>query len=111
MTFIKYLNQSLHSPSLLKNTGLGAGIGLILISAFLLKADNPNPEWHRFWMIRPLVIVPFAGAMGGFFYTMMEPVRRKGGWIKTAAILVCLLVYIIGLFMGTVLGLDGTYWD
>jgi hypothetical protein len=111
MSFINYLKQTFQSPSLAKNLLLGAAIGLALIGFFLYKADAPNPEWPRFWIIRPLLLVPFAGAMGGLFYTSMEPWRSKSGWIKAASYILCLIVFLIGLFMGTVLGLDGTYWN
>ncbi len=111
MILFRYLKQTFQSPSLVKNILLGAGIGLALIGLFLFNADEPNPEWHELWMIRPFVIVPLSGAMGGLFYTFMEPWRKKNGWIKTAAYLLCLIVFLIGLFMGTVLGLDGTYWN
>lgn len=111
MILYRYLKQTFQSPSLVKNMLLGAGIGIALIGLFLFNADEPNPEWHELWMIRPFVIVPFAGAMGGLFYTFMEPWRSKAGWIKAAAYFLCGIVFLIGLFMGIVLGLDGTYWN
>ena len=111
MILFRYLKQTFQSPSLVKNMLLGAGISLALIGLFLFNADEPNPEWHELWMIRPFVIVPFAGAMGGLFFTFMEPRRNKSGWTKALSYLLCLIVFLIGLFMGTVLGLDGTYWN
>ncbi len=111
MTLLQHLKQCFHSRFLIRHMLTGAGIGLLLIGFFLYKADAPQPEWPRFWIIRPLLLVPFAGAMGGLFYTFMEPWRSKSGWIKAAAYILCLIVFLIGLFMGTVLGLDGTYWD
>ncbi|MBN8685858.1 MAG: hypothetical protein J0M10_02525 [Chitinophagales bacterium] len=111
MKFIYYLKQAFRAPSLSKNMLTGATIGLALIGLFLFKADAPDPEWPRLWMLRPLLIVPFAGAMGGLFFTFMEPWRKKSGWIKAAAYIICLLVTLAGLFMGIVLGLDGTYWN
>ncbi|MFZ6009251.1 MAG: hypothetical protein ACOYXT_02790, partial [Bacteroidota bacterium] len=51
--------------SLAKRMIVGAGIGLTLITLFLLSADEPDPAWGKLWMIRPLIVVPFAGAMGG----------------------------------------------
>src|SRR5687768_4460155 len=44
---------------------LGGVIALLVIATFLISVDEPNPEWGKFWMIRPLVITPLAGAMGG----------------------------------------------
>lgn len=105
--------QSLHKVSLAKRALQGAGIALVLISIFLLKAGepDPNPGWPKLWFIRPLIIVPFAGAMGGVFYYFMDYLRYQGGWRKLLANVLSLVVYIIGLWMGTILGLDGTWWD
>ncbi|MBK1439427.1 hypothetical protein JHJ32_05475 [Parapedobacter sp. ISTM3] len=89
----------------------GAGIALILISLFLFAAGDPNPDWGKLWMVRPLLIVPSAGAMGGIFYYVMNPMRYRGGWKKLSANLLSLVVYVIVLWLGTVLGLDGTWWN
>jgi hypothetical protein len=92
---------------------VGGSFALILINIFLLKAGEPDPSWgwSDLWMIRPLLIVPLAGAMGGAFFHIMEPIRRRGGKMRWLALAISLAVYIIGFFMGFVLGLDGTYWD
>ncbi len=90
---------------------LGALIGLILISLFLLSAGEPNPEWPRYWRVRPLVIVPLAGAAGGAFYAFLGGMRSLGGWGRILAYVIGLLGFLIALWLGTVLGLDGTYWN
>jgi hypothetical protein len=90
---------------------VGAGIGLLLISFFLLSAGEPNPEWGRLWRIRPLIIVPLAGAMGGLCNYFIVHFHYQAGVNKTIAIILSVLVFIVGLWLGTVLGLDGTYWD
>lgn len=103
--------QQLITPALLgKRMLLGAGIAFILILVFLLPIRDPKPEWGRLWMMRPLIIVPLAGAAGGAFYYFMEYLSYMGGWRKVLATVVSLLVYIIGLWLGTVLGLAGTLW-
>ena len=103
--------QPIHPASLSKRMLLGGGIALILITIFLLGAPAPNPAWPKLWMIRPLIIVPFAGAMGGGVYHVLDQMRAKGGWSKTLTVILGLIVYLIGLWMGTILGLDGTWWD
>jgi hypothetical protein len=90
---------------------LGAGIALALIIFFLANAGEGKPEWPRFWMIRPLVVVPLAGAAGGAFFYFMGSVRNRGGWRKVLAYTISLIVYLFLLWMGTVLGLDGTHWN
>lgn len=103
--------QTHHPASLSKRLLQGGTVGLILISIFLLGAGDPDPEWGKLWMIRPLVIVPLAGAVGGAFYYLMDGLRYRGVWAKIGANILSLLVYIVILWIGTVLGLDGTMWD
>ncbi len=89
---------------------VGAGIAFLAISFFVFGVDAPNPAWGKFWMIRPLIITPLAGAMGGAFYAFMD-YQSSRGFNRTVAILLSLVVYAIGLWMGTVLGLAGTMWN
>ena len=106
-----FANKPQKQPSFAKLMLTGAGIALILISILLFSVDDPNPEWGKFWMFKPLIIVPLAGAMGGIFYYFMNFLSSTQGLNKTLAILLSLIVYIIGLWLGSVLGLDGTLWD
>jgi len=58
MTLQQHLKQTFTARSLVRNMLTGAIIGLMLIGFFLYKADAPDPEWPRFWIIRPLLLVP-----------------------------------------------------
>ncbi len=100
--------QPIHPVSLSKRMLLGAGIALILISIFLLPVKYPKPEWGKLWMIKPLIMVSLAGALGGVFYYFMDHLRYQGGWKKILAIILSLIGYIIALWLDTVLGLNGT---
>lgn len=98
--------------ALRKFMAVGAILGFLLIVLFLWTAGSePHPSWPRFWWIRPLIVVPFAGAMGGLFYHIMGYWRKQGGGIRVIADIISLLVFCIGLWLGFVLGLDGTYWN
>lgn len=101
----------IHTASLNKRIFQGAGIALVLISLFLLSAGDPNPAWGTLWMIKPLLIVPVAGGMGGVFYYFMDHLRYRGGRTKALAIILSVVGYIIALWLGTVLGLNGTMWN
>jgi len=89
----------------------GAAIALVLIALFLSGVDHPNPNWPKLWMVKPLIIVPVAGALGGVFYYYMDHLRYQGGWKKTLAILFSVIGYVVILWLGTVLGLNGTLWN
>jgi hypothetical protein len=88
---------------------IGAAIGLVAISFFVFGVDKPNPEWGKLWMIRPLIITPMAGAMGGAFYYFMD-YQSSRGFNRTIAVVLSLIVFIVGLWLGIVLGLAGTMW-
>lgn len=90
---------------------VGAAIGLLLISLFLLSADDPDPEWGKLWMIRPLIIIPLAGAMGALCNYLIVHFHNLGWVNKTIAIILSAIVFIVGLWLGVVLGLDGTMWN
>jgi hypothetical protein len=89
----------------------GAGIGLLLISLFLLTAGESNPAWGKLWTIRPLIIVPLAGATGGVCNYFIVHFHSRAGVNKTVAVVLSAIVFIIGLWMGFVFGLDGTLWN
>jgi len=103
--------NQIHATPLLKCMLIGAGIGLALISLFLFIAGEGNPEWNSFWRIRPLVVVPIAGATGGLFYYVMDILRHRGTGLKILANIISLIVFVIGIWLGTVLGLAGTMWN
>ena len=103
--------QPIHTASWGKRMLLGAAIALILISFFLLNAGDPDPRWPKLWMLKPLIMVPLSGAMGGVFYYFMDHLRYRGGWRKILAAILSFIGYIVVLWLGTVLGLNGTMWD
>ncbi|WP_299820307.1 potassium transporter KefB [uncultured Pontibacter sp.] len=107
----EYQNQPIHPASAGKRMLQGAAIGLALIAFFLLGAGAPNPEWPEYWMIKPLLIVPAAGALGGLFFFNMDHLRFQGGWRAIFAMVLSLAVLLIVLWLGIVLGLHGTMWD
>lgn len=103
--------QPIHPGSLFTRMAVGAGIGLALISLFVFGVYNPNPEWGEYWRVRPLLMVSFAGAMGGLCNYFLLHFHQRFGVNKVVAIIVSILVFIIGLWLGIVLGLDSTLWD
>ena len=104
-------NQPVHMAALGKRMLVGAVIGLVLISLFLIGVGEPDPSWGKLWMIRPLLIVPFAGAMGGLCNYFFVRFHHKVGVGKAVAVILSVVVFIVGLWLGFVLGLDGTLWN
>lgn len=103
--------RSINTSLLIKRMLLGGAIALAVISLFVFGGEA-NPAWPAFWRIRPLIITPLAGAAGGAcYYFIDQHLLNQPGWKKGLAIVLSILVYFIGLWMGIVLGLDGTMWD
>lgn len=103
-------NSQRVQDSSVKRMVVGAGIGLLLVSIFVIPAEA-NPAWGKFWMVRPLVITPLAGAMGGLCSYFIVNFHDQAGINKTIAMILSVAVLIVGLFIGLVLGMDGTLWD
>jgi hypothetical protein len=101
---------SIDPRALLRASLIGWAIGFLVISFFVFGVDSPNPDWSRYWMIRPLIITPLAGACGGAVFYFMNHLRRHYGWNVILVNVICFVIAFIGLWMGIVLGLVGTMW-
>jgi hypothetical protein len=104
-------NQPVHPASVGKRMLQGAGIGLIVILFFLVGTAEPDPGWSKFWIIKPLIMVALAGALGGFFFYNMDHLLCQGGWREAFTYIMSLMVYLMVVWLGAVLGLNGTMWD
>jgi hypothetical protein len=103
--------QRIDASSLGKRVMIGAAIPLVLMTIFLLQVDQPDPDWGKFWMIRPIVLITLAGAMGAVFHYFLDPRRYEAAWERIVASVLRVVVYVIGVYAGFVLGLDGTLWN
>ncbi|GCC50100.1 potassium transporter KefB [Chryseotalea sanaruensis] len=103
------INSTIHiRMPLSKRMLIGAEIALVLITLFLLTVKEPEPAWGKYWMIRPLLAMTMAGAIGGFCNYVIINFRSQMGFTKSAAILLSVIVSILGLFVGFAFGLYGT---
>lgn len=105
------IEQPIKWASLWKKMLIGAGVALALITLFLAGVDDPDPSWPKLWILKPLIIVPIAGAMGGAFYYFVHHVFSERGWNKVVSFLLSVFGYVVAFWLGSVLGLDGTLWN
>lgn len=90
----------------------GASIALLLITVFIMPSIlNPKPQWGNLWMIRPLLVVAIAGGLAAAGIHVLLVWQAKYGWPKILVYGICVLGYIMALWIGTVAGLDGTLWN
>lgn len=81
---------------------LGTSIAFLMISFFVFGVDQANPNWGKFWMVKPLILTPLAGAVGGYLFNFLKVKKRP---------VIGLITYAVVLWLGVVLGLNGTMWD
>ncbi len=110
MAQTNFISRPINPTLLIKRMLLGALIGFILIAAFLLSAGEGKLEWGNYWMIKPILMVPFAGSIGGAFNYFMI-LHFQHGWGRIFANVLSLVAFILGVWIGSVLGLNGTYWN
>ena len=89
----------------------GAAVGLLIVTLLVFSAGHPKPEWREWWMLRPMAITPIATAFGSLAFFSLNIFRPKERWKKMAVLLLSTLVFMITLWTGIILGLDGTLWD
>ena len=102
--------QPIQSNRLLVSVLTGLSIALLVICIFIFGGEA-SPEWGKYWRIRPLIVTPLAGATGGAFFYFINRFFAQNRWSKALAIVLGTLVFLVGLWMGIVLGLDGTMWN
>jgi len=90
---------------------IGYCIALICISLLIFSVANPNPVWGKNWFVKPLVITPIVGAIGGISFYIINCISFKNEALKFARIVISILVFLFYLWIGTILGLDGTLWN
>lgn len=111
MTHTKNFCQNLTPKSVLSRMLTGAFIGLAVISLFIFPITDPDPSWGAHWRIRPLIITPLASAFGFLSFYLKEYIQPRSDAGKIVVFLLSALAFVVALWMGTVLGLDGTLWD
>ena len=89
----------------------GAVIGLGIITLFVFTVDHPDPAWPAYWRLRPLIITPLAAAAGAAAVYLFNLVMPKTGWLKMVTIILSVIGFLISLWLGIVVGLDGTLWN
>ncbi len=107
-----FLNiNPINAGAVIRHFIFGLIIGFIAISFFVFTVDHAPAEWGPRWMIRPLVVTPLVGGLAGLFLYAGKLLETPSKWMKIVAITGSVLAFLILLWIGIILGLDGTMWD
>lgn len=108
------MNATISPPnqkSLVTSAAIGGAIALAAISFFVFGVDNPDPAWPTNWRIRPLIFTPLAGIAGGILFHFVKNFHANSPAMRFLLTAMAAFGYLIALWMGIILGLDGTLWD
>lgn len=89
----------------------GVLIGFAIISFFVFGVDAPNPDWGSNWRIKPLILTPLASGLGAFLAYSFFKLGSRFGVNKAVAFILACIMFLVILWLGVVLGLNGTMWD
>lgn len=90
---------------------LGFAIAFVLVTALILSVNNPNPVWGKNWFVRPILLTPVIAATGAGVSYLISTISFRNQLFNLFKILLCLLAYIFFLWIGTVIGFNGTLWN
>ena len=97
--------------SFAKRMSIGFAIGLVIISIFVFGAPNPNPEWGPYWRVKPLILTPLISSLGILWLYLPSFVNTKSKIKSGILMIISIMVFIASLWIGLVLGLNGTMWN
>lgn len=90
---------------------LGYLIALGIIISILISVNQPKPEWGKYWYVKPLIITPFVGSIGGLGFYLINTLNTQTNILKFFKIILSIIIFLFFLWIGTILGLDGTLWN
>ncbi len=108
---IKLFSAEIKINLLFKRMLLGAVLGFLIISFFVFGVEQPNPSWPSNWKIRPLIITPLASAFGILSFYLSDVLGVRRDWPRIFLVFISVILFLISLWLGTVLGLAGTMWN
>lgn len=111
MLSLNKIHPQITLTSIVTKMLIGAVIGFIVISIFVFGVDNPNPAWGENWRVRPLIITPLVCALATQALFLKYLIRFETKIMNDLLYLFSFVLVFIGLWLGIILGLDGTMWN
>ncbi|HEY9117694.1 MAG TPA: hypothetical protein VIN11_07695 [Roseivirga sp.] len=107
-------NRTVTPPSidtLKKRSLMGGLIGLMVTVLFIYSANDANPLWPSLWFVKPVILTPLLTTLGGAFFYYIESIFFTNAWNRPLALIIGFIAFIVSLWLGMVLGFNGTYWN
>lgn len=105
-----FMGQPIDISLLGKRMLIGGIIALILIALFIFPV-TAKPEWGSLWTVRPFIVTTLAGATGGACNYFLVSWSNQNRLSKVLAYVLSFIIFIFGLWIGSILGLNGTLWN
>lgn len=100
--------QLQHAAPLLMRALKGAGFATILLVFTYTLLEEPNTGSSR-WVVVPLILVPFAGGLGGAVFYITDILWKQDGWRKTLTNTMSVLAYWFLILAAFMIGMNGPH--
>ena len=108
---MKQLMNSINLKKTVLFGALGYLIALGIILSIILSVNQPKPEWGNYWYIKPLIVTPLIGGIGGLAFYFGTTIKSQNYGLLILRTILSIIVFLFFLWTGTILGLDGTLWN
>lgn len=103
--------KPINLSTLIKFAIAGAFLALILISLLIFSVNTPKPEWGQHWFIRPIIVAPIIASIGGISMYLVNLGEFESKLLNLLLFLFSIVLFLFFLWIGIILGLDGTLWN
>jgi hypothetical protein len=97
--------------SLLLRMFLGWCIGLIIILIFIFDVNEPHPDWGDQWFVKPVLLTPAVTGFGILSFYLIRIVHPTTNVGRALTYLLSSLLFLVSIWLGIVIGLNGTLWN
>lgn len=112
MTNQLFLNiKQVRPATIAKTMALGLILGLVIISLFVFGVNNPKQEWGTNWRMQPLILTPIVVAFGSLAFFANRIFMPQTKTAKVLLSVASIIAFIISIWLGIIIGLNGTLWN
>lgn len=112
MTNQLFLNiKQVRPAAIAKTMVIGLIFGLAIISLFVFTVSSPKEEWGNNWRMQPLILTPMIVAFGSLAFLANRIFKPQTKTAKTLLLIASIIAFIFSIWIGIVIGLNGTLWN
>ena len=100
-----------YKRSFIKIVLLGFALGLFIASMLIHNVSFPKLSWGPNWYIKPMLVLSFVASIGSIPFYFANQYEASNHSKKILAYLGATLFLLFFIWIGIILGFDGTIWN